>query len=78
MNLKKYYNLGKNILYPINRSITGDGTKKTLKIIKNQFYLLINKCYPNENLLENLVKEIKVETGKQVVAVRNALPEEEV
>ena len=37
MNLKKYYNLGKNILYPINRSITGDGTKKTLKIIKNQF-----------------------------------------
>jgi len=37
MNLKKYYNLGKNILYPINRSLTGDGTKKTLKIIKNQF-----------------------------------------
>jgi aminopeptidase-like protein len=36
-NLKKYYNIAKNILFPINRSITGKGTLKTLSIIKRQF-----------------------------------------
>lgn len=36
MNIKKYYNIGKEILYPINRSITGRGTLKTLKIIKKE------------------------------------------
>ena len=37
MSLSKYYYLGKNILFPINRSITGRGIKKTLKIIKGEF-----------------------------------------
>lgn len=37
MSIKKYYNLGKKILFPICRSITGNGIKKTLKIIKNEF-----------------------------------------
>ena len=37
MSIKKFYNLGKYILYPICRSITGKGIKKTLKIIKNEF-----------------------------------------
>ena len=37
MEIKKYYNLGKKVLYPINRSITGSGTEQTLKIIKNYF-----------------------------------------
>ena len=37
MSIKKYYNLGKKILFPINRSLTGTGVKKTLKIIKNEF-----------------------------------------
>ena len=37
MNLKRYYNLGKNVLYPINRSITGKGVRQTLRIIKNEF-----------------------------------------
>ena len=36
-NLKKYYNIAKNILFPINRSITGKGTLKTLSIIKKEF-----------------------------------------
>jgi aminopeptidase-like protein len=36
-NLKKYYNISKNILFPINRSITGKGTLKTLSIIKKEF-----------------------------------------
>ena len=37
MTIKKYYNLGKNVLYPLNRSLTGLGTKKTLLIIKKNF-----------------------------------------
>ncbi len=32
--INKYFKLGKNILFPINRSITGAGIVKTLKIIK--------------------------------------------
>ena len=32
--INKYFKLGKNILFPINRSITGVGIVKTLKIIK--------------------------------------------
>lgn len=41
MTIKKFYNLGKYILYPICRSITGKGIKNTLKIIKNHFPKLI-------------------------------------
>ena len=37
MNIEKYYYLAKNILFPINRSLTGLGTKKTLSIIKKKF-----------------------------------------
>jgi aminopeptidase-like protein len=35
--LKKYYNLAKKKLFPINRSITGLGTLKTLNYIKKEF-----------------------------------------
>ena len=37
MSVARFYYLGKNKLYKINRSITGKGTLKTLKIIKNEF-----------------------------------------
>lgn len=37
MSITRYYNLIKFKMFPICRSITGDGVKKTLKIIKNQF-----------------------------------------
>ena len=37
MSIKKFYNLGKNELFPICRSITGNGVRKTLKIIKKYF-----------------------------------------
>ena len=35
--IKKYYNIGRDVLFPINRSLTGYGIKKTLKIIKDNF-----------------------------------------
>ena len=39
-SVNKYFNIGKNILFPICRSITGNGTLRTLKIIKKEFSLL--------------------------------------
>ena len=41
--MKKYYNIGKNILFPICRSLTGKGVVKTLKIIQKEFPTLIIK-----------------------------------
>jgi|TARA_B100001964_G_C14146672_1_gene560011 aminopeptidase-like protein len=32
--VKKYYRLTKHFLFPICRSLTGDGVRKNLKIIK--------------------------------------------
>ena len=37
MSIKKYYNIAKTKLYPINRSLTGKGVRSTLNIIKKQF-----------------------------------------
>ena len=37
MSINKYYQIAKNKLYKLNRSLTGWGTKKTLHIIKNEF-----------------------------------------
>ena len=48
MNLSKYYFLAKKTLFPINRSITGDGIKKTLKIITwFKLVLVAGRC-PNK------------------------------
>ncbi len=49
--MKKFYYLGKKSLFRLNRSITGRGTLRTLKIIKNEF--------PN-------LKIIKIKSGKKV------------
>ena len=37
MFIKKFYNFGKNKLYPLHRSITGDGVRKSLQLIKKNF-----------------------------------------
>ena len=37
MSVQKYYNLAKNSLFKINRSITGRGLRKTLHTIKKEF-----------------------------------------
>jgi len=36
MTLSKYYNIAKTKLFPITRSLTGNGVKKTLKIIQKE------------------------------------------
>ncbi len=40
MSISKYYEIGKNKLYFLNRSLTGKGVRDTLKIIKQEFSLL--------------------------------------
>src|SRR6056300_1181362 len=37
MSIKNYYNIAKTKLFPITRSLTGNGLKKTLNIIQNEF-----------------------------------------
>ncbi len=37
MPIKKYYNIAKTKLFPLNRSLTGKGVKETLNIIKSEF-----------------------------------------
>ena len=40
MSLKKYYKIAKYTLFPICRSLTGNGVRKTLNIIKKEFPML--------------------------------------
>ena len=35
--MRKFFLIAKKILFPITRSITGEGLKKTLKIIQKEF-----------------------------------------
>ena len=37
MTTNKYYTIGKKKLFKLNRSLTGEGNRQTLKIIKDQF-----------------------------------------
>lgn len=51
--IKKYYNIGKNELFSLCRSITGNGTHKTLKIIKREFReLKIKKIKSGTNVFD--------------------------
>ena len=36
MNIKKYYNIAKTKLFPITRSLTGEGVRETLKVISKK------------------------------------------
>ena len=35
-NIKKYYNIAKTKLYPLTRSLTGQGVRRTLNIIQKE------------------------------------------
>tara|TARA_B100001057_G_scaffold120237_1_gene118891 strand:+ start:6349 stop:6657 length:309 start_codon:yes stop_codon:yes gene_type:complete len=37
VSIKKFYNIAKTKLFLLNRSLTGDGVRKTLNIIKREF-----------------------------------------
>ena len=37
MSINKYYNIAKTKLFPITRSLTGKGVRKTLNIIQKEF-----------------------------------------
>lgn len=37
MSIERFYKIAKNNLYPLTRSLSGIGTRKTLQIIKNEF-----------------------------------------
>ena len=52
MNIKKYYNIAKTKLFPITRSLTGDGVKKTLNIIQKELPKLKIKVL---NIFRNLL-----------------------
>ena len=56
--INKYYNLGKKILFPINRSITGLGIVKSLKIIKkNHPKLKISYFKSNTKVFDWVIPE---------------------
>ena len=51
--MKKFYQIGKVELFPICRSLTGEGVRKTLKILKNNFpKLTIKKIRSNTKVFD--------------------------
>jgi aminopeptidase-like protein len=78
--INKYYNLAKNILFPINRSITGNGTLKTLKIIQKQIpKLKIKKIQSGSKVFDWTIPEewnvkeayILDKFGKKIIDFKN-------
>ncbi len=53
MTIRKYFNIAKKDLYPITRSLTGEGVKQTLKIIQKEFpELKIKKFKSGEKVFD--------------------------
>ena len=80
VSLKKYYNIAKTKLFPINRSLTGKGVIDTLKIIKKEFPKLKIKNFksgtkvfdwnipPEWNVLDAYVMD---KYGKKIIDFKN-------
>ena len=59
MTIKKYVNIAKKKLYPLNRSLTGKGTKKTLGILKKELpKLVIKRIKSGTNVFDWKILEI--------------------
>ena len=78
MNAKKYINLGKK-LFPINRSLSGDGNLKTLKIIKSHIpYMKIKKFRSRKKVFDWIIPDewnvknayVKDKYGKKLIDFR--------
>ena len=80
MGIKKYFLIGKNTLYHINRSITGKGTKKTLQIIKKEFpNLKIKRVKSRTKVFDWIVPDewnvkkafVEDKFGKKIIDIKN-------
>jgi len=80
MNINRYYNLAKNILFPINRSITGNGIKKTLHIIKKEIpFLNIKKIQSGSKVFDWTIPDewnitdayVKDKYNKKIINFKN-------
>tara|TARA_B110000503_G_C7148036_1_gene413850 strand:- start:1206 stop:2492 length:1287 start_codon:yes stop_codon:yes gene_type:complete len=80
MNINRYYNLAKNILFPINRSITGNGIKKTLHIIKKEIpFLKIKKIQSGSKVFDWTIPDewnisdayVKDKYNKKIINFKN-------
>ena len=80
MGIKKYFLIGKNTLYHINRSITGKGTKKTLQIIKKEFpNLKIKRVKSKTKVFDWIVPDewnvkkayVEDKFGKKIIDIKN-------
>jgi aminopeptidase-like protein len=80
MNINRYYNLAKNILFPINRSITGNGIKKTLHIIKKEIpFLKIKKIQSGSKVFDWTIPDewnitdayVKDKYSKKIINFKN-------
>ena len=80
MTIKKYYYIAKTKLFPINRSLTGEGVRRTLKIIQKEFpRLKIKKIKSGTKVFDwNVPEEWNVKNayvidkyGKKVIDFKN-------
>ena len=56
--IKRYYDIAKTKLFPIMRSLTGEGVRTTLKIIQKEFYQLkIKKFKSGTNVFDWIIPE---------------------
>ena len=61
--MKKYYQLGKK-LFPLNRSITGEGVRETLKILKKHIKdLKIKKIKSGTKVFDWKIPELPLIKG---------------
>ena len=76
MTISKYYNIAKTKLFPITRSLTGDGVKKTLNIIQKELpKLKIKKFKSGTKVFDwNIPEEWNVTDAYVIDKYNNRIP----